>query len=116
MLRDIERLLGRPIPTETIAGFEPDRSIRPQAIRLRQAPGRPMPAGRPMGGRPMPATRTGAPRPWQAPTSTARLPARPPAGFGRPSQPSQAQAPRRHIEFAALPGERFARAGQRDRD
>jgi len=121
MLRDIERLLGRAIPTETIAGFEPDRSIRPQAIRLRQAPGRPMPAQRPMAGRPavgrpMPATRTGAPRPWQAPASVARLPARPPVGFGRPAQPSQAQAARRPFEFAALPGERFARSGDRSRD
>jgi len=35
LLRDIEVLLGRRIPTEVIAGYEPDRSIRPQAIRLR---------------------------------------------------------------------------------
>jgi len=35
MLRDIERLLGGPIPSEVVPGFEPDRSIRPEPIRLR---------------------------------------------------------------------------------
>jgi ATP-dependent RNA helicase RhlE len=35
LLRDIERLLGGPIPSETIAGFEPNRSIVAQPIRLR---------------------------------------------------------------------------------
>ena len=35
MLRDIERLLGAPIPSEVVAGFEPDRSIRAEPIRLR---------------------------------------------------------------------------------
>jgi ATP-dependent RNA helicase RhlE len=39
MLRDIERLLGAPIPSEVVAGFEPDRSIRPEPIRLRTAGG-----------------------------------------------------------------------------
>jgi ATP-dependent RNA helicase RhlE len=35
MLRDIEQVLGHRIPTETIPGFEPDRTIRPEPIRLR---------------------------------------------------------------------------------
>jgi ATP-dependent RNA helicase RhlE len=35
LLGDIERLLGRRIDVEIIPGYEPDRSIRPQAIRLR---------------------------------------------------------------------------------
>jgi len=35
LLREIERLLGRSIPTEVIPGFEPDRSIRPEPIRRR---------------------------------------------------------------------------------
>ncbi len=35
LLREIERLLGRSIPTEVIPGFEPDRSIRPEPIRQR---------------------------------------------------------------------------------
>jgi ATP-dependent RNA helicase RhlE len=46
LLRDIERLLGHPIPSEVVAGFEPDRSIRPEPIRLRTAGG-----GRQGGGR-----------------------------------------------------------------
>ena len=35
MLRDIERLLGAPIPSQVVPGFEPDRSIRAEPIRLR---------------------------------------------------------------------------------
>jgi ATP-dependent RNA helicase RhlE len=37
MLRDVERLLGEPIPSELVPGFEPDRSIRAEPIRLRSA-------------------------------------------------------------------------------
>src|SRR6185503_15952910 len=37
LLREIERLLGRSIPTEVIPGFEPDRSIRAEPIRQRSA-------------------------------------------------------------------------------
>ncbi len=61
MLRDIERLLGHAIPVETVAGFEPDRTIRAEAIRLRTGQG---------GGRPMGRPRSGAPhrsRPVSAP-------------------------------------------------
>ena len=32
LLREIERVLGAPIPSEAIAGFEPDRSVRPEPI------------------------------------------------------------------------------------
>jgi ATP-dependent RNA helicase RhlE len=39
MLREIERLLGSPIPSQVIAGFEPDRSIRAEPIRLRTGGG-----------------------------------------------------------------------------
>jgi ATP-dependent RNA helicase RhlE len=39
LLREIERLLGRSIPTETIPGFEPDRSIRAEPIRQRSMGG-----------------------------------------------------------------------------
>ncbi len=35
LLREIEVLLGRWIPAEVVAGFEPDRNERPQPIRLR---------------------------------------------------------------------------------
>src|SRR4029077_21149568 len=44
LLRDIERLLGRPIPSEVIPGFEPDRSIRPEPIRQRSGDRRPFAA------------------------------------------------------------------------
>jgi ATP-dependent RNA helicase RhlE len=40
-LRDIERLLKRPIPREVVAGFEPDPNARPQPILQRQGRGRP---------------------------------------------------------------------------
>jgi ATP-dependent RNA helicase RhlE len=38
LLQDIQALLRRPIPTESIEGFEPNRSIRPEPIRLRSTP------------------------------------------------------------------------------
>ena len=38
LLRAIQGLLKRVIPSETIAGFEPDRHIRPEPIRLRSTP------------------------------------------------------------------------------
>ncbi len=40
-LRDIEKLLKRPIPRDTIAGFEPDPHARPQPILQRQGRGNP---------------------------------------------------------------------------
>jgi ATP-dependent RNA helicase RhlE len=46
MLRDIERLLGSPIPSQLVPGFEPDRSIRAEPIRLRSG-GRNVDRGRP---------------------------------------------------------------------
>ncbi|HEY7737578.1 MAG TPA: DEAD/DEAH box helicase [Candidatus Limnocylindria bacterium] len=54
LLRDIERLLGHAIPVEVIPGFEPDRSIRPQSIRMRSGQANGRPQGRPHG-RPRPA-------------------------------------------------------------
>jgi ATP-dependent RNA helicase RhlE len=38
LLRAIQGLLKKQIPSEVIAGFEPDRSIRPEPIRLRSTP------------------------------------------------------------------------------
>ena len=35
LLRDVERMLGGPIPSEVIPGFEPNREIRAEPIRLR---------------------------------------------------------------------------------
>ena len=58
LLRDIERLLGGPIETQVVAGFEPDPSARPEPIRLRSGQGG--------GGRPprhhAPTSHAGAPR------------------------------------------------------
>ena len=39
LLREIERLLGGPIPTEVVPGFEPDPAARPEPIRLRSGQG-----------------------------------------------------------------------------
>jgi ATP-dependent RNA helicase RhlE len=55
LLRDIERLLGGPIAARTIPGFEPDRSIPAEAIRLRSGVhgrGRPPAQRRDTDGRP----------------------------------------------------------------
>jgi ATP-dependent RNA helicase RhlE len=109
LLGDIERLLGRRIPTEVVPGFEPDRSIRPEPIRLRT------------GGNPGPAPRRGpapaphAPRAPHAPHVPHRNPRRPAAhgaprpayahAGARPSTVAPAGAPR------TLPGERLRRAG-----
>jgi ATP-dependent RNA helicase RhlE len=38
LLRDIQSLLRRTIRSEVIAGFEPDRTVRPEPIRLRSTP------------------------------------------------------------------------------
>jgi ATP-dependent RNA helicase RhlE len=38
LLRDIQSLLRRTIPSEVIDGFTPDRSVRPEPIRLRSTP------------------------------------------------------------------------------
>jgi ATP-dependent RNA helicase RhlE len=88
LLRDIERLLGHAIPVEVIPGFEPDRSIRPQSIRLRSGQG----IGRP-------------PRHFQnrsqsgAPRAHRGYPPAGQAGIGRwhaSSDPRTQRPPRRH--------------------
>jgi ATP-dependent RNA helicase RhlE len=70
LLRDIEDVLRLRIPSEVVPGFEPDRSIRPQPIRLRSGEGRPMHVGH-RGGSPRPG---GAPSAHGAPTPTVRPP------------------------------------------
>ncbi len=51
LLGEIQRVLGGPIPQEVIAGFEPDRSIRPEPIlRGGLGRGRPDPRGPRVGG------------------------------------------------------------------
>ncbi len=77
LLRDIEQVLGHRIPTEVIAGFEPDRNVRPEPIRLRTQGGQPGPRQ----GRGFAPARRGGPLP---------------SGYapGRPNQPGFAAAGR----------------------
>jgi ATP-dependent RNA helicase RhlE len=89
LLRDIERLLGRPIPSEVIPGFEPDRSIRPEPIRQRSqgGGGRPMPARRPAGGESL--QRHVSHRPASIAASGRRPGGHGFPGRGQPQQPGQ---------------------------
>ena len=93
LLNDIERVLGRGIPRETIPGFEPDPRIRPEPI-LRGGLGgarpsaidRPAPVRRAMAARPGPAAVPGR-RPTAGAASHqagAPRPAGVPAGAGAP--------------------------------
>jgi len=110
MLRDIEDILRHRIPSEVVPGFEPDRSIRPQPIRLRSAGHRPMRVGRPGAG-PRPG---GGQRPGAAPR---------PGGGSRPVQRPErswrpapsGQGDRTVPRFVVMPGERLARTGDRTR-
>ena len=100
LLHAVERLLRRPIASEVVPGFEPDRSIAPEPIHLRSAEHRGMTA-RPRGGdvglrhlrpaRPVNAHATGRPdraSRYEAPGRTALRPQhaapRSQAGIGRP--------------------------------
>jgi ATP-dependent RNA helicase RhlE len=60
LLREIEIILGKPIPQEVIASFEPDRSIRPEPI-LRGGLGTARPQGQRGGGRGPAPVRGGTP-------------------------------------------------------
>jgi ATP-dependent RNA helicase RhlE len=107
LLRDIETLLGHRVPSKLVAGFEPDRSIPPEPIRLRtgdrlgsRATGRrsatPVRPAR-SGQCPRPAV---AGRPTHQPAAASVRPARPdPVLAGEP----------RSRPFVILPGERLAR-------
>ncbi len=118
LLRDIETLLGRRIDVEIIEGYEPDRSIRPEPIRLRTISGpaprpgssrRPQPgAGRsapqfrhgPAGGRPGGARPAAASRAPFGTGQSAPAYGRPAAGVARPTGLGN------HL---VIPGERLAR-------
>ncbi|MBF6605122.1 MAG: DEAD/DEAH box helicase [Chloroflexi bacterium] len=118
LLREIEAIVRHPIPASVIPGFEPDRTIRPEPIRLRSVPVRPIPS-RPFAGRPLPAQgRPGPGRPAQGrPMQGRPMQGRPMQGRpiqGRPGT-SVGQAVRpggsdRHV--TELPGERIARAAR----
>ena len=140
LLWQIEALLRTKLPVEIVDGFEPDRSIRPEPIRLRQAAGRPRPAmgqphraGRPNGGfvpAGRPAARPGRPVRPAAPRSGGHLHPRP--NTHPVQRPAQARAPHpaasmptgdpahRHggegRPIVTLPGERLARAAARPMD
>ena len=87
LLRDVEQVLGHRIPTEIIPGFEPDRNVRPEPIRLRSQGIQP--GARPARGF-APARRVG-PAQGGRPIQPANRPGQPPfqAGYqaGRPVQP-----------------------------
>ncbi|HEX6139791.1 MAG TPA: DEAD/DEAH box helicase [Candidatus Limnocylindria bacterium] len=89
LLRDIERLIGVPIPSRVVPGFEPDPSARPQAIRLRSA-----------------APAPGAHRARGGPAQGSR------ASFGRPRRMKPRHEARRGTSegrWSSLPGERTRR-------
>ncbi len=109
LLADIQALLRRPIPTETIAGFEPNRSIRPEPIRLRSTPAeraeqRAGRAAEPRGGRGTSAPGTRPSRPAMGATGHrghgAQVGAAPGAGHGghdgRTGAPPSAAQPGSH--------------------
>ncbi|HET7703443.1 MAG TPA: DEAD/DEAH box helicase [Candidatus Limnocylindrales bacterium] len=92
LLRDIEKLLGRSIPTEVIPGFEPDRSIRAEPIRQRSAGPRFQNPARGSGPRPIPAGQRGGASAHRdrGPVVTNHGPIRHAAG----TAPDRSQAPR----------------------
>ena len=128
LLQAIQQLLRRAIPMETIAGFEPDRSQRPQPIRLRSTPqeraetaanraaqgggrhgarpsgGRPSGGQRHGGGRPAPATRHGSGQPRGDDAFVSR-PTN--ASGGRPQQPSGPRRRRSRGGSSGAPGTGF---------
>jgi len=136
LLWQIEALLRTRLPVEIVDGFAPDRSIRPEPIRLRQgASGPSRQVTRPAAGQPQrptgqPHRPTGQPhRPMGQPHRPMGKPPRPgrpnhgfvpggrPAGRqNRPTGPVRPAGPARRHEadgrsIQTLPGERLARAG-----
>ncbi len=96
-LRDIEKLIKRTLPRETVAGFEPDPHAKPQPILQRSARGAPTAprhgAAAKGGARRSPATGTGAIKTSGQPAAAARSP----AGGGKsrfaPPKPAGARPP-----------------------
>jgi ATP-dependent RNA helicase RhlE len=93
LLRDIERVVGGAIRRESIAGFEPDRSIRPEPI-LRGGLGRARPNRGPERHRPH-AQRVRGHRP-----------------DGRPANVPRRDGRRPDARRIIMPGERLANAGR----
>jgi ATP-dependent RNA helicase RhlE len=100
LLRDIERLLGVPIPTAEVPGFEPDRSIRAEPIRLRTG------GGAPRGG--------GARHAPRRPTGYSGAHSQPRSGGPRRQRPRRSGVAgssigNRTASWTSLPGERKGR-------
>ncbi|HEX6128189.1 MAG TPA: DEAD/DEAH box helicase [Candidatus Limnocylindria bacterium] len=100
LLRDIERLLGTPIPTAVVAGFEPDRSIRAEPIRLRSGGGAP----RGGGGRHAPRRQAAHAGSFSQPRSGGPRRQRPRHGGG-----ARSSIGNRPARWTSLPGERKGR-------
>jgi ATP-dependent RNA helicase RhlE len=98
LLREIEKLLGRSIPTEVIPGFEPDRSIRPEPIRQRSAGPRFANPSRGSGPRPIPVAQRGG---------SAAHRDRGPVGAGI----DRSKGPRREGPRPGAPGSQINRGG-----
>jgi ATP-dependent RNA helicase RhlE len=117
LLNDIERVLGRGIPRETIPGFEPDPRIRPEPI-LRGGLGGARPSARSFGGggrhaggtRPAGAGhQAGAPRPATASHHAGGpRPAGVPAGAGAPRHGAGARPGNGSRPGGSRPGNRGA--------
>ncbi|MFL5771462.1 MAG: DEAD/DEAH box helicase [Chloroflexota bacterium] len=104
LLREIEALLRQRIRSEVIAGFEPDRSIRPEPIRRGGQGGRP---GGARVQRPS-SIKAGAGGPWQGP----RPGPRPARGHGGSRRPHGAVGFGNSPVAPASPGDKGPRPGR----
>ena len=87
LLRDVQRLLRRVLPTQVIEGFEPDRTVRPEPILLR--------SGEVMGRGRGPARGSGrSPVPHRSVAAGVRTAAAPPRTGGAPRTGSAPARPR----------------------
>ena len=109
LLREIERLLGRSIPTETIPGFEPDRSIRPEPIRQRSAGPRFANPARGSGPRAVPSAQRGGASAHR--DRGAGVINNGPIRHASASGPERSQAPRRDGVRPGGPGSDINRGG-----
>jgi ATP-dependent RNA helicase RhlE len=117
LLREIESLLRQPIARQTVAGFDVDRSIRPEAIRQQSNGGSRPPVARPNGRAAAGHGLAAARRPGQAQGSRPRRSSARPGsgrtapvpgtGIGSRREPQRSQP---EHGFRALPGERLARS------
>ncbi len=110
LMRDIEKLLRHTVPVELVPGFEPDRSIRAEPIRLRSGgmAGRPASFGSgvsvPRNGSRGNAPRPGGPRPSAPRPNGSWQGASRPSGNGQ--RPGAAPGPRPGGHPGSQPGSR----------